>query len=126
MHCDGTIAVDPVYDEDVPVAEQLFSPPRRMSKHYPQGYPIVIFVTLFCACLLAIEGWRNWEVRVDELREMADRGEEIAKLAAQQADGVFSQAQIVLAWVGDAVADPPASGSRGLRTAISSIKQRDP
>ena len=59
-----------------------------MSKSYPQGYSVVFLLTLFCVCLLGIEGWRNWSVRLDELRTMHDRGEELAKLAAQRAIAV--------------------------------------
>ena len=39
-------------------------------------------------------------------------GEELAKLAAQQADGVFLQAQLVLASVADALVHPASGGDR--------------
>src|SRR5581483_318933 len=97
-----------------------------MSKDYPQGYPIVFFVALFCVCLLGIEGWRNWTVRLEELRSMHDRGEELAKLAAQQADGVFLQAQLVLASVADALVHPAGGGDRTFDATISTIKRRMP
>src|SRR5690349_15965929 len=97
-----------------------------MSKYYPQGYLVAILVTLFCVCLLGIEGWRNWAVRLEELRSMHDRGEELAKLAAQHADGVFLQAQLVLASVDDAAGHPTSGGAPALESAISAIKRRMP
>lgn len=97
-----------------------------MSKNYPQGYLVVIFVALFCVCLLGIEGWRNWAVRLEELRSMHDRGEELAKLAAQHADGVFLQAQLVLASVADAARYPTSAGAPEFESTISAIKRRMP
>jgi len=97
-----------------------------MGKIYLRGHSVVFFVALFCVCLLGIEGWRNWDVRLEELRSMRDRGEELAKLTAQQADGVFLQAQLVLASVTDAALYPPVGGERSLESTISAIRRRMP
>lgn len=57
---------------------------------------------------------------------MHDRGEELAKLAAQHADGVFLQAQLVLASVADAARYPASAGAPEFESTISAIKRRMP
>ncbi|RKP47128.1 histidine kinase [Pararobbsia silviterrae] len=97
-----------------------------MAKEYPQGYLVVLFVTLVCVCLLGIEGWRNWTVRREELHAMEDRGRELAKLAAQQANDVFFQAWLVSSWVADENGDAISNDRDALERTISTIKRRVP
>lgn len=97
-----------------------------MAKHYPQSYLIVLAAALFCACLLGIEGWRNWVVRLEELNTMEDRGRELAKLTAQQADDVFFQAQLVLTWGADEINRHDPDSDQTLAERITEIKRRVP
>jgi diguanylate cyclase (GGDEF)-like protein len=55
-----------------------------------------LFVAVVCLSLVAIDGWRSWNARTEQLREVAIATNNLARAMAQQADDTIQSADIVL------------------------------
>jgi len=55
-----------------------------------------LFVAVVCVSLVAIDGWRSWNARTEQLREVAIATNNLSRAMAQQADDTIKSADVVL------------------------------
>ncbi|MEC5159806.1 MULTISPECIES: GGDEF domain-containing protein [unclassified Janthinobacterium] len=68
-----------------------------MSKRRPITFWATVFVAVVCLSLVAIDGWRSWNARTQQLLEVERSATNLARAMAQQADDTIKAADTSLA-----------------------------
>jgi hypothetical protein len=70
-----------------------------MLKRRPITFWATVFVTVVCLSLVAIDGWRSWNARAQQLLEVERGAAHLARAMAQQADDTIKAADTSLAGI---------------------------
>ncbi|HAT32650.1 MAG TPA: diguanylate cyclase [Janthinobacterium sp.] len=68
-----------------------------MPRRPPITFWATAFVAVVCLSLIVVDGWRSWNARALQLREVERAGSNLARAMARQADDTFKAADIAVA-----------------------------